>query len=310
VVGDVAPPAARSRWAAGWRPVARTVTAPAAWFFAAIWLIALAVLGARGHLDRALGAPVVLLPVLFFVWLTVLLTDDPPEHATVKSSKPRLVVQLLVVLAIAALFGLSVMSVFGVGPQGLGSIPVWSGIFNCLLGLGRALPVAAPAAISNPVLQLALPLVLLLALGATLRDLGFVRGHRVGRVLALWCIPQFVNLGFLIFTGHAQALQLIGVFIRNGFQDGPVEEFLFRGALQTRLSFLLGGSWGLVLSALTFGVWHVGANARFETGGDLLSAACAGIAGQAPYGIAFGVIFQRSRNLLAGSVLHMLIDLP
>ena len=65
-----------------------------------------------------------------------------------------------------------------------------------------------------------------------------------------------------------------------------------------------------MLSALTFGVWHVGANARFETGGDLLSAACAGIAGQAPYGIAFGVIFQRSRNLLAGSVLHMLIDLP
>jgi len=51
-------------------------------------------------------------------------------------------------------------------------------------------------------------------------------------------------------------------------------------------------------------------NARSETGGDILSAACAGILGQAPFVIAFGMIFQRTRNLLAGSILLMLIDLP
>ncbi len=310
VVGDVAAPASRSWKAVAWRPVARTVVAPATWFFAAIWLIALGVLVVRGHIDRALGAPVLLVPVLFFSWLTVLLTDDPPEPASVKFSRPRLLVQILVVLAIATLIALSAMSVYQVGPRALGSIPVWSGIFSWLLDLGRALPVAAPAAISNPVLEFALPLVLLLGLGASWRDLGFGSGHRAGRVLVLWCATQLVNLGVLIFTGQAHPLQLIRVLIRNGFQNGPVEEFLFRGALQTRLSFLFGGGWGLVLSALAFGVWHLGPNARFETGGDLLSAACAGIAGQAPFGIAFGVTFQRTRNLLAGSVVHMVIDLP
>ncbi len=251
-----------------------------------------------------------LLPVLLFGWLTVLLTEDAPEPAPATTSKRRLVAQLFAVLAIATLIGLSAMSVFQVGPPELGSIPVWSGIYGWLLGLGRSLPVTAPAAIVNPVLELGLPLVVLLGLGASWRELGFGRGHRVGRVLALWWVPQLVNLAVLVFTGQAQLLHLIGVFIRNGFQNGPVEEFLFRGAVQTRLSLLLGGSWGLVLGALTFGVWHIGANARFETGGDILSAACAGIASQAPFGIAFGLIFQRTRNLLAGSVLHMLIDLP
>ena len=223
-----------------------------------------------------------LLPVLLFGWLTVLLSEDAPEPAPGATSRPRLVVQLLVVLAIATLIGLSAMSVFQVGPRELGSIPVWSGIYGWLLGLGRSLPVTAPAAIVNPVLELGLPIVALLGLGASWRELGFGRGHRVGRVLALWCLPQLVNLAILVFTGQAKVLHLIGIFTRNGFQNGPVEEFLFRGALQTRLSLLLGGNWGLALGALMFGLWHLGANARFETGGDLLSAACAGIAGQAP----------------------------
>ena len=264
----------------------------------------------RGQADRALAAPLVLLPLLLFSCLTAVITDDPPEPTRAKTSKPRLLVQLLVVLAIVALFGLAAMSFYGVGPRALGSIPVWSGLFNWLLGLGRALHVGAPAAISNPVLEFALPLALLLALGARWRDLGIASGHRVGRVLVLWSAPLLVNLGVLIVTGQAQPLRLIGVFIRNGFQNGPAEEFLFRGALLTRLSLLFGGGWGLALSAFVFGVFHVGVNARLETGGDVLAAACAGIAGQMPYGIALGVIFQRTRNLLAGSVTHMLIDLP
>lgn len=275
-----------------------------------MWLIALGVVVVRGHADRALGAPLVLLPLLLFSWLTVVITDDLPEPTPVETPKPRLVVQLVVVLAIVALLALAVMSFDGVGPQALGSIPVWSGLFNWLLGLGSALRLGAPAAISNPVLEFVLPLALLLALGARWRDLGMGRGHRVGRVLVLWSAPLLVNLGVLIGTGQAQPLRLAGVFIRNGFQNGPVEEFLFRGALLTRLSLLFGGGWGLALSALVFGVFHVGVNARLETGGDLLAAACAGIAGQMPYGIALGVIFQRTRNLLAGSVTHMLIDLP
>ena len=293
-----------------WRPVAKTIASPAAWFFVAAWLIALGILAARGYAERALGAPIVLVPLLLLGWVTVLLTDDLPESKSVKSFDARTVVQLFVVVAIVALFALSAMSFYGVGPRALGAIPVWSGLFRWLLGLGQALPVGAPAAISNPVLEFALPLALLTTLGARWRDLGIGRGHRVGRVLALWSVPLLVNLGILLVTGRTQPSHLAGVFIRNAFQNGPVEEFLFRGALLTRLSLLLGGGWGLVVSALVFGVFHVGANAHSETGGDLVAAACAGIADQAPFGIAFGLIFQRTRNLLAGSVVHMLIDLP
>lgn len=291
-----------------WPPVARAAYSPAAWCFGVVWLAALGVLVARGFTDRAVGAPLILIPLLLFCWLTVLLTVDPPPVAP--SLTPRLVLQTAVVLAIASLTGSSAMWAFGVGPSWLDEIPLWSGMFGWLLDLGRGLPYGARAAIVNPVLELGLPSVALLLLGAWWRDLGFGRGHRVGRVLLVWCAPQLVNLLVLALSGGAKPLSLLVVFVRNGFQNGPVEEFLFRGALQTRLSLLLGGGWGLVLSALAFGAWHVGTNAKFETHGDLIGGICAGIAGQAPYGLAFGLIFQRTRNLVAGSVFHMLLDLP
>lgn len=268
-----------------------------------------AALAFRGYADRALGAPVELLPILFFCWLTGLLTEDPPEVVSGTQSMGRLLTQTVAVVAITVLIGLSAMGLYGVGPHQLAAIPVWSGLFNLLISLGRTLPFSAPAAISNPILYVALPLVLLLALGARWRELGFGPGHRVGRVLLLWSVPQLVRVAIAAGVGHIALSRLVFVFLRNGFQNGPVEEFLFRGALQTRLALLMGGGWGLVLSALAFGVWHLGVNA-LGMRGDLFSAACAGITGQAAFGLAQGVIFQRTRNLLASSILHMLFDLP
>jgi membrane protease YdiL (CAAX protease family) len=263
-----------------WPPVWRAASAPAAWLFAMVWLAAIGGLALRGYTDRALGAPVILLPLLFFCWVTVLVTQDPsPPDVSERPSRPRLLVQMASVVAIAVLIGLAAMALYGVGPPALAAIPVWSGLVDWLLG-------ARP------------------------RNLGFGPGHRVGRVLVLWCLPQLVFVLVSVIARGGQPLQLGFVFIRNGFQNGLSEEFLFRGALQTRLSLLVGSGWGLVLGALAFGFWHVGTNARFVTHGDLLSAACVGIASQAPYGLAFGVIFQRTRNLLAGSVFHMLVDLP
>jgi membrane protease YdiL (CAAX protease family) len=294
-----------------WPPVWRAASAPAAWLFAMVWLAAIGGLALRGYTDRALGAPVILLPLLFFCWVTVLVTQDPsPPDVSERPSRPRLLVQMASVVAIAVLIGLAAMALYGVGPPALAAIPVWSGLVDWLLALGRALPFPAPAAISSPVLDIVIPGAILLLLGARPRNLGFGPGHRVGRVLVLWCLPQLVFVLVSVIARGGQPLQLGFVFIRNGFQNGLSEEFLFRGALQTRLSLLVGSGWGLVLGALAFGFWHVGTNARFVTHGDLLSAACVGIASQAPYGLAFGVIFQRTRNLLAGSVFHMLVDLP
>ncbi len=74
--------------------------------------------------------------------------------------------------------------------------------------LGRGLPFGARSAIVDPVLELAVPLALLLLLGARLRELGFGAGRRVGVVLLLWCVPQLANLLVLGISGSARPLSL------------------------------------------------------------------------------------------------------
>lgn len=297
-------------WRVTWPPIEAAVRAPAAWVFAAVWIGAIGVLVARGYGNRAAGAPIVLVPTLVWMWMTIMITEPPPAEPPSRPSNPRLAVQTAAVVVIATLIALSAMSFYGVGPAAFRSIPVWSGLFSWLVGLAGALPFPAPAAISNPVLELLLPLLVLLVLGATLGELGFRRGHRSWLVLLLWSVPQLVVLVIAVVGHQATLPRLLAAFIRNGFQNGPVEEFLFRGALQTRLSLWLGRGWGLVLASLAFGAFHIGSNAAGETHRDLLSGFCLGLVNQAPYGLAFGLIFQRTRNLLAGSILHMLIDLP
>src|SRR6266567_11281 len=60
----------------------------------------------------------------------------------------------------------------------------------------------------NGLLELAVPLALLLLLGARLRELGFGAGRRVGVVLLLWCVPQLANLLVLGISGSARPLSL------------------------------------------------------------------------------------------------------
>jgi membrane protease YdiL (CAAX protease family) len=91
-------------------------------------------------------------------------------------------------------------------------------------------------------------------------------------------------------------------------QNGFFEEFLFRGALQTRLRKLTTPAWALVLQALIFGLWHLGAGYSATGGSDLLTAAASTIVAQASLGLAFGIIFERTRNLFASSAFHIVIN--
>ncbi|MFN8513870.1 MAG: CPBP family intramembrane glutamic endopeptidase [Thermomicrobiales bacterium] len=93
-------------------------------------------------------------------------------------------------------------------------------------------------------------------------------------------------------------------FMNNGF----FEEFLFRGALQTRLRALGGPGWALVIQALVFGAWHLGLGYTNTDHAGLLPALASTIVYQATLGLAFGVIFERTRNLLAPSVAHILVN--
>jgi membrane protease YdiL (CAAX protease family) len=190
-------------------------------------------------------------------------------------------------------------------------IPLWTPIIRAFGKLGEQLfspGISSYLALANPAKYFLLPLPFLLLLGARFRKLGFERGHRTPRVLALWC---FVPVALLIsqFAVGRLTLGRIGRrLVIHSLQNGFFEEFLFRGALQTRLRFFMSPSWAIVLQALAFGVWHIGIGFK-ETGRqDIIAGMASAIIIRATAGLAFGIVFQRTRNLLACSVIHVMTN--
>jgi membrane protease YdiL (CAAX protease family) len=96
--------------------------------------------------------------------------------------------------------------------------------------------------------------------------------------------------------------------LSNAIQNGFFEEFLFRGALQTRLRRILNPAWAVVIQALIFGVWHLGLGYTNTAYDGFLPAVTATLVNQAVLGLAFGMIFERTRNLLAPSVVHVFFN--
>lgn len=289
-----------------WRPVASALRAPATWTFAAAWVATAAVLAVLGDLMVVLQSLPQTLIVVLLSWVTVLMTSEAraPDAAL---GRPRWqpACQLAGLLVIALLTGV-------IGMVGNHALP------GALAGIGsrtmqtfrlgpHILGVPAPLIVLNPVTDVVIPLVVLLLLGARPRDLGLGPGHRVWRVMALWCVLPLVAVLVLIGLGMTTPMSRATAFVRNFFENGFSEEFLWRGAILTRLSRLVSPAWALVLSALGFGLWHVGADASVVHG-NLLASACAGIVSQGPFGLGIGVVFQRTRNLAAGTVVHMLYD--
>ena len=151
-------------------------------------------------------------------------------------------------------------------------MPVWSELIRGLALLEQRTGIPAGDLVT-PVLYAVLPGLALFLLGARPRELGFARGHCVWRVAALWSAIPLVIIAVDVATGRSVDA-LVGRTVQTTLHSGPFEEFLFWGALFTRLARLLGDGWGLALSSLAFGLLHVGANA---TGGDLVTAAAASI---------------------------------
>lgn len=213
----------------------------------------------------------------------------------------RIWLQLAVILGVIALSGLYAFE-----------IPLWSGLVGWLQALGeRTLPAAwvgGPGnAVANPAQYFVIPLLLLLALGARPAELGLGRGHGAWRACAVWlAIPALTWLALLalgLLPPQTLARRLIGNALQNGF----FEEFLFRGALQTRLAHLLAPGWALAAQALLFGLWHLEANTRMM-GGDLLAGLAVCLLSQTASGLWLGLIFQRTRNLVAPAVVHVTMN--
>lgn len=278
---------------------------PAAWLFAAAWLVSAFTLALSGN-----GFPFLMLVVgpvyLLFSVLSVAMTQSAPEAPAAPDERPGLLLRIGLVSLFILLTAWGGLAFHNVLAQDA-SIPLWSPFVEWLKRLGDQW-FGNSNYVANPVTYVAVPLLVLLLAGTRLPELGFGPGHRVGRVLLLWCTPMLIYLAYAVLSGQLTLGRLIGRFISNFMNNGFFEEFLFRGSLQTGLRRLQGPSWALVVQALVFGIWHLGLGFT-ETGhSGLLPALASTIAYQAVLGLVFGVIFERTRNLLAPSIVHILVN--
>jgi membrane protease YdiL (CAAX protease family) len=237
-------------------------------------------------------------------WLTGRIAQPLPAEmaaAGVPEGKIRLWTQTAVLLVIILLTGL-----------GDSRIPLWSEMVARLHKLGESILPAewfgGPGnSLANPVQFFAIPFLLLMLLGAKPAELGLGRGRKIWRVCLVWlALPVAIWAG-LLATGSMSARSLAQGLIGNTFQNGFFEEFLFRGALQTRLRRLLSPPWALTIQALLFGLWHLRANAEFMQG-NIPAALAICLSVQMVLGLAYGFVYQRTGNLIAPSIAHVAIN--
>ena len=288
-------------------------TCPAAWFFATIWVAAAIYLAVIGRVFIVLQCLCLLIIVMFFCVITVgiTITEHKPKVKVSRTRQGLLLLQIVVKASFICITCYTSLMFHGVVESH--SIPVWSPVIRAFSHFGEK--VFSNDFVVNPALSVAntakyflLPLPFLLLLGARFSQLGFCRGHRTLFVLALWC---FVPVGvwmYLLAFGRLSCRVLIRRFLMHLLQNGFGEEFLYRGALQTRLRALLSPSWAIVIQALLFGIWHFGANYGYKGITDTTTVIAFSVVVQATAGLVFGIIFQRTRNLLACSVIHVVTN--
>jgi membrane protease YdiL (CAAX protease family) len=284
----------------------------AAWFYALLWLTAAGYLATKGY--GVAGSVLFTAGMLLFCLFTVAITEAPPPPPTSFTPRQRLqlALQALVTFSVIFITGYTSLAFHGLITGQQAFIPIWTPLINWFADLGMRLLnvslIGSPAnALANPASYFLLPLPILLLLGARWRSLGLGRGHRTGRVVLLWCfIP--VSLWLIqLATGSLSLFALVRRLVGHTLQNGPFEEFLFRGALQSRLAHLLTTPWALVIQALVFGAWHLGLTTR-DMGGDVVAGLALAILSQSVFGLAMGIIFWRTRNLVASSAVHVALN--
>ncbi len=284
--------------------------------FGGLWIAAVGFLAFRGEWGWVARAGATAGALSLLVWITVLLTregradspegadqsatgdvgDDPPGAGGSSGDRRRDLAQLVLALALAVLASLRFRD-----------IPGWRPFIGVLYDAGRALPIPNANYMVNPILYAVLPGLGVLLLGARWREIGFRKGFRSWRVIALWSGPVVAVWCYGITASGLHIGRIVRALISHTFQNGFMEEFLWRGLVQTRIARLWSREWGLVLASLLFGWWHIDAVAEWS-GNNWWMAGALNVVVQAPMGLALGVIFDRTRNLLAPSVIHAVVN--
>jgi len=224
----------------------------------------------------------------------------PPEEVKPSENTPMLKIQVGILVAIILFTGL---------PNHI-HIPLWSDMIGWFYNLGGSILPAewfgnGGASMANPLQYFVIPFALLLILGAKPAELGLGKGYKIWQVCLVVLALPIIQLVYSLSTGSLQAQTLSMLIISHAFQNGFFEEFLLRGALQTRLSRLTSTPWALTIQAIVFGLWHLNANTQ-RMDGDILAGLALCILGQALGGFVYGYVFLKTRNLIAPSLLHIL----
>jgi len=279
--------------------------------FAVVWLSAFALLVFRaGAVPWGMLASTLVIALL--CWLTCRAFRDGNADAGAAASaengerrQASIRLQLGFLFAVILASGIDGLVFHGVLGHGL---PPWHEIRALLGAAGEGLFGAATFVI-NPIIYFLVPFLLLIWLGVRPAEIGFGRGRQVLAVTALWCLIPLLLVFRALVDGSLGVAALFVLILSNLLQNGPFEEFLFRAALQTRLRKIVGGNWAIVSQAIVFAAWHLGLGFTMTNGGDFLLSTATVIAYLAPLGVAFGIIYARTGNLVAGSAAHVSINL-
>jgi membrane protease YdiL (CAAX protease family) len=185
------------------------------------------------------------------------------------------------------------------------NIPVWSSLNHLVFNLGRD-TIGNGSYFWTPFKYILLPLVILLFMNVKSSDLGLSRGQDVLRTTIIWCtIPVLLLIGGMAF-GRFTLMQLIRTFISHFLQNGFSEEFLWRGAIQTRLTMIVSPQTAIVSQGILFGLWHFGFGmylTNYEGAGIAIAHT---LLNQAFMGIALGFVFHNTKSLIVCTELHIL----
>jgi membrane protease YdiL (CAAX protease family) len=267
-----------------------TIRHPAAWLFAGLYVLSLVYLVAAHHANLLIVGLIqlayIIIPLLI-VWPMTRNVPAPPWEEAPPTTRLRLWLQLVVPLVVT---GLALLAFFALAAPFVRKLPVPTFV------------ITVPFAI---IVEIVIPVAVVVALGASLREIGFGPGYRSWRAGGALVLLILLFIVVILIAGWAAPSTVLLGTIPSFFTAAFPEEILFRGIVMTRLSRLFGTGWGITLSSLLFGLFHLGTN---MTGRDVGTALAYCIISQAVAGIGLAVIFLRTRNLLACVLAHGMGD--
>ncbi len=262
-------------------------------------LVELAVVRDWMYLSVAAGFVVFLL-LAWFATTRLVAEPVPPPPDVLRAAGPRS--RVIARAVVVAVFGV-LLFVHSFAFNGVHVLPALDWAYRHTAWLAPSLGTGLP----NFVFWALVPGLLVLALGARLREIGLRRPARG----TLWAMTACTGLFLLswIFRfaqGHLTLPMLALYLVHNLLSNGFTEEFSCRGLILSHLRAFVRTDWAVLAQALLFALFHLASSMHDEptTLGILANI----IALNMPMGIVFGMMALRTRSIALPAVLHTVLD--